>query len=116
MQHQQAAIDFTAARVRAETGMDRAQQRAEKNAPGWTDLAIARLRTYAESIYPRGFTMEQARAALAGVVPEPAELRSWGAVTVGARRQRFIEETGQYLPAASSNGSPKREYRAKVVA
>lgn len=116
MQQHQTALDFSSARARADVGMENARRHVEHTEPGWTEMAIARLRTYAESIYPSGFTMEQARAAMAGNLPEPAELRAWGAVTVGARRQGFIVGTGRFLPAASSNGSPKPEYRARLVA
>lgn len=115
MQQQQTSLDFNAARARADSGMARARDHVERTEPGWTETAVSAVRTYAESIYPEKFTMEQARAQIRESISPPPDLRAWGAVTVALRKQKRIEPTGTYAPVASSNGSPKPEYRACLV-
>lgn len=103
---QQAELDFTAAKERANTGMRRAADRAERSDPGWTERALTALGEYARSAgIP--FTIEQARQAIAQNVGAPAEERAWGAVTRMARKRGVIKPSGRFMPAASSNGSSK---------
>jgi len=94
-----------------ETGIARAQQHAERASPGWTETAAAALRAYALQV--ESFTIEEARheVLLYRHVEEPPELRAWGAATQMAQRRQWIERTGQYRQASSSNGSEKPVYR-----
>ena len=81
---------------------------AERDYPGWVDDAAFELAAYAQ----RGgvFTIEEARAA--ADVPEPEELRAWGAATKQAIRRGWIVPTGQFRSSHSSNNQPMRLYRA----
>jgi hypothetical protein len=107
----QLAIDFVSAYERRDTGMQRATDRVEREAPGWTEQAIEALRKFAaEADEP--FIMEQARAVIGPQLPQPKELRSWGSVTQTAIKRGILVPTGRTQIAASSNGSPKPEYRA----
>jgi len=86
-----------------------AADKAESSAPGWIDIAARQVLSYAlRARFP--FTIEQARAECMET-PPGADARSWGHVTRLAVRNGWIEPTGQYAPAASSNGAPKRLYR-----
>lgn len=106
---EQLAIDFRAANARADRGISRAIDHAERSIPGWTDMALEALRQWV-SKQTDAFTIEQARAAIASSVERPPELRSWGAVTRAAKNRGLIVLDG-VAPAASSNGSPKPTYR-----
>lgn len=109
---QQAELDFTAAKVRANTGMRRAADRAcRKVDPLWVETACVFLARFAREQGLRQFTMEQARAALASKVVAPPDLRAWGQVTRYARDRKIIVQVG-IAPAASSNGSLKPAYQA----
>lgn len=86
-----------------------AADKAEQCAPGWLDIAARQVLQFAlRSSEP--FTIEQARAECMET-PDGADARSWGHVTRLAVRNGWIEPTGGYAPAASSNGAPKRLYR-----
>jgi hypothetical protein len=90
-----------------------AADKAEKVDPGWTDIAARQVLSFAlRTPYP--FTIEQARRECMET-PEGADARSWGHVTRLAVRMGWIEPTGGYAPAVSSNGSPKRLYRLKAA-
>lgn len=95
---------------RADAGIARVTLATERRVPGWVDMAIERLRSWAQA-RPEPFTIEIARAAIEPGLPEPSDGRVWGAVTRAAVRAGVIEPTGGFAPAASSNGSPKRLYR-----
>jgi len=89
-----------------------AADKAEDCAPGWIDIAARQLLSYAlRAAEP--FTIEQARRECMET-PEGADARSWGHVTRLAVRMGWIEATGGYAPAVSSNGSPKRLYRLRT--
>lgn len=107
----QIAIDFDAAERRSETGMRRAAEHANRVLPNWTDRAVQALREFARG-QTKPFTIEAAREAIAGAIPEPPEARAWGAVTKTARALGYIEPAGVVLPAASSNGSLKPGWKA----
>lgn len=110
-----APLRMARARRRADTGIARSAQRAERCAPGWMDLAIEALRRYALSA-AKPFTVEAARAHFAAALTPPPDERAWGAVTRIARQRGVIEHTGSYAPADSSNGSPKPLYRRGINA
>ena len=95
-------------------GILSSHQHAEDDAPGWTEMAASALRDFALDC--ETFTIEEARASVTARVGEPEELRAWGAVTLYAQRRKWIEKTGAYRSAVSSNGSPKPVYRAGASA
>jgi len=97
-----------------ERGHEAAQAAAEKAdeiEPGWIETAASQLYSYALS-NPNSFTIDRARKECMPT-PEGADARSWGHVTRLAVKRGWIEPTGGYAPAASSNGTPKRLYRLK---
>lgn len=100
----------------ADAGIKRAEDHAERTEPGWVDRAAEAVREVAQvaaAHFVNGeFTVEQARALNGSDLPPPPDGRAWGAVTRRALVLGYIEPTGGYAPAASSNGSPKRLYRA----
>jgi hypothetical protein len=109
-------VMLPAARERAGVGIERVADATEKRIAGWCEMACEKLRAFART---QGgvFTIELARMAFEKDLPEPCDLRAWGAVTRMATSRGFIERVkGQYFPAASSNGSDKPVYRAGVRA
>lgn len=104
------------ARSAADAGLERAVARNEEANPGWVDAAVERLRAFARHA-PGCWTMEQARAVIGHELPEPTDLRTWGAVTRIATKRGFIAPArGVYMAAISSNGSAKPAYRKGVNA
>lgn len=101
MNHQEAARA-------AEVGIDRSAGHADRVHAGWVKEAAEALRV-ASAVQPQPFTVEQLRA-VCGFLPEPPDLRAWGAATRKATRLGYIVRTSQFAPAASSNNSPKPLY------
>jgi hypothetical protein len=97
------------AHERGTQGLMRAAARTERATIGWVDMAVGKLRTFAEASND-SFTMEQARASFESSIPAPKDLRSFGAVTRKARALGIIHQVG-YAPTVTSNGSPKPKYR-----
>lgn len=93
-----------------DAGLAAAQQSAASNGPVWAAAALHALTTYA-SLATQPFTTETAREWIGDRVPAPKDARAWGAVTATAVRRGLIAPVG-YAPARSSNGAPKRTYRA----
>ncbi len=117
MQQTELAFDLSRAANRRQAGMTSAARHADSENPGWVDLAIDAVHAFAMRTYPRDFTIEEARAVVAPTIPEPSELRAWGAVTSGCKRRMLIEPVeGKTRPAASSNGAPKQVYRLRRAA
>lgn len=90
-----------------------AADRADRNAPGWVDDAVAALRCFARH-QVAVFTIEQARGVIETQpgITEPTDKRAWGHVTRRAEAEGYIERVrGGYAPATSSSGSPKPLYR-----
>ena len=109
------AIDFTAATEARDLGVQRAADHANRVESEWTGQALGMLTAYATSA-SEPFLIEQVRAwAEKHGLPEPPDARSWGAVTRRAAAKRLIEKVG-YAPAASSNCSPKVQWRRLVQA
>lgn len=112
----QMSIDFSAARARADIGIQRAADAADRKAPSWTETTCEALRKFAAA-QSEPFTVEQARDAIAATLPAPSDLRAWGAVTQQAMKRGYIHRLpGRYAPAASSNLSPKALYFSGVYA
>ncbi len=57
---QQAALEFNAAKARADAGMTSAARHAEQDSPGWCEIAAAEIHRYAIAVFPAGFTIEEA--------------------------------------------------------
>ena len=95
-------------------GMQRAHEHAEADMPGWTELAIEAVRQCVQALPPGSeFIIENIRARLDGILPEPDELRGWGTVTRRCIKLNIIERLeGRSAPAITSNGSDKPLYRA----
>lgn len=87
-----------------------AAERAEREHEGWVEVAVERLRQWV--VKQRApFTIEHARAAVSADLPNPPDLRSWGAVTREAKRRLYIVQVPRlFMPAVSSHGSPKAAY------
>lgn len=103
----QPQLDYKA---RAEQGIRSSAEHAEQDVPGWGEMALAAVLRFANSSQ-HPFTMEECRGVVTFYgLPDPPELRAWGAVTQNAIRQGIIIPTGQYARAQSSNGSPKPLY------
>lgn len=107
----QLPIDFTAARERAEAGIESSGQHADDVEGGWRLQAMAMLTAFATQV-GRAFVIEEARewAAKHGL-PAPPDARAYGSVVRLARSRGRIRKVG-YAPTASSNGSPKCLWQA----
>lgn len=99
-----------AAKAAAEIGIARSAIHADAVHDGWVDEAVESLRTTV-ALFPRGsdFTIEQVRQNINNL-PEPPDLRAWGAVTRRAVKLGYIARTGNFRTATSSNNSPKPLY------
>lgn len=108
----QLAIDFDAARERAERGMQAAVDHANAVESEWSGQALGLLVAFARQV-GRPFLIEEARKwAEDNGLPPPPDARSWGAVTRRAKAKRRIEKTSGAAAAASSNCSLKPLWRA----
>lgn len=104
------SIDMATAQARADLGIQRTEDKAEKASPGWVAHTAHRLGAYAAWVNVP-FTIEEARDVLKTSHDPDGDLRVWGAVTRMALRRNLIQATGEYKATTSSNGSPKRLYR-----
>jgi hypothetical protein len=93
--------------ARREIGMARAEKRAERTSPGWSERAANHLRAYA--LANVDFTIEEARLAFA---EQPTELRAWGPATRMAIKRKWIVRTSESRPTNSSNRSLGNVWRA----
>lgn len=106
--------------ARGAAGIEQAAEHAERVEVGWVEHAASMLAQYGRRASAAGgFLIEEARDWIAFVgwpqmpeLPEPPDLRAWGAATQMAVRRGWITATGAFRRAASSNGSPKAVYRA----
>lgn len=109
----QLAIDFTPALERAELGIQRSVDHANRVESEWSGQALGLLVAFARQ---RGqpFLIEEARRwAESNGLREPPDARSWGAVTRRASAKKRIEKVGA-APAASSNCSLKPLWRYRA--
>lgn len=108
----QLPIDFTAERAAREEGKRRALERADRDSPGWGELAFAYLRLYA-SRNAGLFTGEQVTQAskVYGLI-QPANLRAWGAIYTRAQREGVIEVVDNNGRRANGNATPR--YRSLI--
>lgn len=97
------------AKERGEVGAARAADKAERLDVGWINQATdALIKFYRDN--PGEHMIEQARIDCPPL-PDGADARAWGYITRRALRLGFIEKTGRFAPAKTSNGSPKPLYR-----
>lgn len=111
----QLELNLAAARARGDRGAERAASKADRAVHGWVDRAAEAVRDFVLhnlAGMTREFTIETVRVRAKDFgLPDPPDARAWGHVTRRAVQLGYIEATGGYAPAASSNGSPKRLYR-----
>ncbi|MBC7604315.1 MAG: hypothetical protein H7255_16850 [Ramlibacter sp.] len=99
------------ARIAADRGIERVAGNAEDLSPGWSDAALAALRTFSRNQSAAAWTMEMARSVIEGDLAEPSDKRAWGSITrIAVKRGYIVRVRGGFMPAASSNGSPKPCY------
>lgn len=107
----QIAIDFEAAALAREQGIQQSADHADSIEDGWTRQALGMLTAFAVEV-GRPFLIEEARAWSAKHgLPAPINQKAWGAVTRMAVARKRIEKCGA-APAASSNLSLKHQWRA----
>lgn len=100
-----------ASRARRELGITRAQLKAERKSPKWTESAAEYLRDYATRIAAgQPFLVEDAIESSYGKVEAVENRRAWGAAVRAAARHGWIEKVGS-APARSSNHSLKVTWR-----
>jgi hypothetical protein len=102
-------INHDAAQIAADQGISNAADSANRASPGWIGEAAEAL-GWAATQLPGEFTVEQMRA-ICEALPDPPDLRAWGAATRMATRKGYIVKTERFATAASSNNSPKPLYR-----
>ena len=106
----QTAIDFDAATLRAERGIQESADHADAIEEGWCFQALAMLTAFAAE-HAEPFLIEEVRQyAAAHNLPPPPSDKAWGRVARMALSRKRIEKAG-YAKAASSNGSPKNLWR-----
>jgi len=101
---------FEDAQDAAEIGITRSADHADAVHVGWVEDAVESLRM-AIALFPRGsdFTIEQVRQKIT-TLPNPPDLRAWGAVTRRAIKLNYVIRSGNFRTAISSNNSPKPLY------
>jgi len=103
-------MNHAAAQDAAELGIERAGEHADRCSSDWVEEAAEALGWAAtQHRGGAGFTIEQLRQ-LCSALPEPPDLRAWGAATRRATRLGYVIKTDGFALAASSNNSPKPLY------
>lgn len=107
----QLAIDFSAARIGRDAGMNCAIDHAERDSAGWGDRAYAYLTSYIVR-HQSDFMTEDVRlyAAAEGLDPPP-DNRAWGAVIVRAVKLGVLRKTG-FAPAKTGHCRPMQIWSA----
>lgn len=101
------------AAARRDEGMTLAVDKANRDAPGWSDEAFLAVKRFCASMYSgKLFLTEDVRAwaERGGYVSRPDNERAWGAVMRRAAANGLIKKVG-YAPARSSNLSPKVQWQ-----
>jgi hypothetical protein len=101
---------FEAAEARAKAGMETAVEHADRVEPDWSTDAYEALKTMARTHAGHTFTIEELRLRIGPWLPEPPDLRAWGAVVQLGIRHGWLRKTGIYAPRASGNGTPTMTY------
>lgn len=103
---EQQSMDFERAESRRDLGMERATAKADRSNCGWSELAFAALRAYAQT-HAEPFLIEDMRLEVDPKLPPTDNKRAWGKVVIRAAAAQIIKNTRQSRPAKSSNLSPK---------
>lgn len=98
------------ANERGEVGAARAADKADRIDETWINSATDGLIQFYRENRQGAYKIEEARQ-FCPPLPDGADARAWGYITRRAINMGMIEKTGEYEPAASSNGSPKPLYR-----
>lgn len=98
------------ARIAATRAMEHGIDKAERNSPGWLEMALERVRVFARN-QAGLFTVETMRWVIQGRLPVPPDLRAWGSVTRVAIARGYIERTNRSAPTHSSHGADRPLYR-----
>lgn len=86
----QVEIDFA---VRGkEEGMKRAVDHADSVIPAWSDQAYNFLKSFTRE--SAEFLTEDVRRAAVGKLPDPPNLKAWGAVIIRAAKEGLIKNAG----------------------
>lgn len=102
------AAELEAARVRAEVGMERAADHAERVEHGWRDAALEVVRQYAQT-HARFLTEH-----VGMYVPSSADRRACGSIMQEASRRGWIRKDG-YGAACTSNGTMKVAWASLIL-
>lgn len=98
---------------RAELGIQRSADSANRRHKGWTGLAIEMIRKHARPSHTRPFTIEEIRKLISPQIPQPKDQRAWGFVTQLALKHGYLVRVdGKFKAASSSNGGMKQLYVA----
>lgn len=102
-------LSFREAESRAQLGMQRAVDRADKESAGWSERAFNALLAYIAN--NESFTAEEARAAIHNSgLALPPDGRAWGAVFKKAASLGWIERDG-FAPRRCGNMTPTIVWR-----
>jgi hypothetical protein len=97
------------AAARRDTGMAQAIEKADRDQEGWSDAALACVRSFCRAHgHGHQFLTEDVRlyGETLELVEKPENERAWGAVMRMAATDGIIRKVG-FAPARSSNLSPK---------
>lgn len=97
-------LSWGEAQRKANEGMARAVEHADRVKPSWSERALAALQVYC--LKHEEFTAEEARAAMhKGGLPKPTDGRAWGWVFRKASNLGWIHRVG-YAPRRCGNMTP----------
>jgi hypothetical protein len=107
------AITRQTAEAKRDTGMALAEDKANRDAPFWSDRALLAVEKYCLAHPGQKFLGEDVRewAEAKRMVSVPENEKAWGSVFRRAANLKIIRKIG-YAPARSSNLSPKCLWRA----
>lgn len=91
-------------------GMHQAETNANKNVPGWSEMALSYLKGFLSLQGERAFLAEDVREyALSNGLAEPPSERAWGGVITRASRSKLIKAVGfQLTKNPKSHCTPAR--------
>lgn len=97
-----------AARAMGAEGMRRAEQRAERESPGFSAEAFRFLKGYVSTHYSRPFAGEDVvdMARTCGLVAPDS--RAWGGVFLKAKRAGLIRLSNEWYPRRNGHGTQAR--------
>lgn len=112
---EQLRIEQAIAERLAREGMDRSLDRANRETPDWSDLALDYLRRYARQHreFPGWFVTDS--AALDPNFPAPANSRAWGGVWKRAKKEGIVVPSGRWMAHPKRHGCPCVIWRSNVL-